>query len=335
MNPNSLHDADDPSGLLAANRALQAERDTYKAIADAVPFGSHVYDLIPSQELLLFAANRSADLILSFDHDALLRPISGNAFEDISHRNLGACLKRVAITGENLKDEFVSSVRGKELVLEIHASQLGLGRVGVFFRDVTELSNSYEEALEGWARAMDARDKETEGHSQRVTKMSLAIGRALGLAQSDLRNLRRGALVHDVGNIAIPDSVLLKPGKLTPEERSIIQTHAQIGFEMLKGIRVLQGALDVPHYHHERWDGTGYPERLKGDNIPLLARIFAIADVWDGMSSDRPYRRGFPPSFVFEEIQSQSGRHFDPAVVEAFERVVRLLDDDRYELINS
>ena len=175
---------------------------------------------------------------------------------------------------------------------------------------------------------MDLRDHETEGHSRRVTEMTLRLARAMGIGEADLVHVRRGALLHDIGKIGIPDAILLKPGRLTDEEFAIIRRHPEYAREMLAPIAFLRPALDIPYCHHEKWDGSGYPRGLKGDQIPSAARIFAAVDIWDALGSDRPYRKGLPREEVKEHIRSLAGTHLDPAVVEAF---LRCLEDDEAE----
>jgi PAS domain S-box-containing protein/putative nucleotidyltransferase with HDIG domain len=185
-------------------------------------------------------------------------------------------------------------------------------------RSNIELLQSYDTTLEGWSRALDLRDKETEGHSVRVTEITLRIARALGMVNSELIHIRRGALLHDIGKMGIPDRILLKPGPLTDEEREIMQEHPVYSYELLSPIAFLRPALDIPYYHHEKWDGTGYPRGLKGEQIPLSARIFALVDVYDALNSDRPYRPAWAEEEVKKYIQDQVGKHFDPKVVEEF-----------------
>jgi len=185
-------------------------------------------------------------------------------------------------------------------------------------RRMTEFNNSYDMMIQGWSRAMDMRDHETEGHTQRVAQMSMMLATKLGLDDELKTRLYRGALLHDIGKMGVPDAILLKPGKLTDEEFDIMKKHCQYAVEMLEPITFVKDCLDVPHYHHEKYDGTGYPCQLAGEHIPLLARIFAVADVWDALRSDRPYRKGWTETETRAYIAEQAGRHFDPAIVDAF-----------------
>jgi len=181
-----------------------------------------------------------------------------------------------------------------------------------------ELALAYDTTLEGWSRAMDLRDKETEGHTQRVTETTIELARALQMRETDLVQVRRGALLHDIGKMGVPDGILLKAGPLTDEEWIAMRKHPMLAYEMLAPIAYLKLALDIPYCHHEKWDGTGYPRGLQGEAIPFAARIFAVVDVWDALRSDRPYRAGWAEEKVLAQIQSLVGTHFDPRVVEAF-----------------
>ena len=181
-----------------------------------------------------------------------------------------------------------------------------------------ELEAAYELTLWGWAKAVELRDQETAGHTERVTALTLRLAEALGVPEEDLDDLRRGAILHDVGKIAIPDRILLKPGPLTEEEWRVMKLHPVYAYEWLSGIPFLKKALDVPYAHHERWDGSGYPRGLKGLEIPLSARIFAVADVYDALTSDRPYRKAWPKEKALAYIREEAGKQFDPEVVEAF-----------------
>ena len=190
-------------------------------------------------------------------------------------------------------------------------------------RSNRELVQAYDATIEGWSRALDLRDKETEGHTQRVTEMTLDLARVFGLPEEELLYIRWGALLHDIGKMAIPDNILLKPSELTQEEWQIMRQHPEFAYSMLSPITYLHRALDIPYYHHEKWDGTGYPRGLKGQGIPLVARLFAVVDVWDALRSDRPYRKAWTREKTLEHIRSLSGIAFDPKVVEYFLDLVK------------
>ncbi|MBS1251651.1 MAG: Cyclic di-GMP phosphodiesterase response regulator RpfG [Anaerolineales bacterium] len=185
-----------------------------------------------------------------------------------------------------------------------------------------ELTQAYDTTLEGWAHALELRDHETEGHSRRVTEMTVRLGRAMGVSQEELVHVRRGALLHDIGKMGVPDSILLKPGSPTDDEWDIIRQHPVHAYEMLRPIPYLRPALDIPYYHHERWDGAGYPQGLKGEAIPLPARIFAVVDVYDALTSDRPYRDAWSEEDAVEHIHEEAGQHFDPEVVGEFLEII-------------
>ncbi|HEY6873016.1 MAG TPA: HD domain-containing phosphohydrolase [Geobacteraceae bacterium] len=184
-----------------------------------------------------------------------------------------------------------------------------------------ELILAYDATIEGWSRALDLRDKKTEGHSLRVTEIALRLARALGMREEEIVQVRRGSLLHDIGKMGIPDRILHKPGPLTAEERAVMDRHPRYAYDMLYPIPFLRPALDIPYCHHEKWDGTGYPRNLKGEQIPLMARVFAVVDVWDALCSDRSYRAGMPEEEVRDHLRAEAGRHFDPEVVEAFLRL--------------
>lgn len=181
-----------------------------------------------------------------------------------------------------------------------------------------DLAEAYDQTLNGWARALELRDKETEGHSQRVIKMTMRLARAMGISEDQLVHVHRGALLHDIGKMAVPDNILLKPGPLNDSEWEIMRQHPVYAYNLLYPISFLRSALDIPYYHHEKWNGRGYPCGLRGTDIPLAARIFAVVDVWDALSFDRPYRAAWPRHKVLAYIREQAGQHFDPEVVELF-----------------
>lgn len=181
-----------------------------------------------------------------------------------------------------------------------------------------DLKSAYNATIEGWSRALDLRDKETEGHSLRVTELTLKLANIIGTEKDLLIDLKRGALLHDIGKMGVPDNILLKTGPLTDAEWHIMRQHPQHAYELLAPISYLEKALDIPYCHHEKWDGTGYPRKLKGEDIPISARIFAVVDVWDALTSDRPYRPAWSIEKALAYIRENSGSHFDPKVVEAF-----------------
>jgi putative nucleotidyltransferase with HDIG domain len=180
----------------------------------------------------------------------------------------------------------------------------------------SDLLRAYDTTIEGWSRALDLRDKETEGHSLRVTEMTVRLAGLAGLSDEELVHVRYGALLHDIGKMGVPNAVLLKPGKLTEEEWEIMKKHTTYAFELLSPITYLRRALDIPYRHHEKWDGSGYPRGLKGEQLPLVARLFAVVDVWDALSSDRPYRHAWSRENIEAYIREQSGKHFDPKAVD-------------------
>jgi HD-GYP domain-containing protein (c-di-GMP phosphodiesterase class II) len=178
-----------------------------------------------------------------------------------------------------------------------------------------ELREAYDATIEGWAHALEIRDKETEGHSRRVVKYTIDVAKVFGMTKEEMVHVWRGVLLHDIGKMGVPDNILHKPGPLDEEEWAVMRQHPVFAFEMLQSIDYLKPALTIPHYHHERWDGSGYPEGLKGEDIPLEARIFAVVDAYDALISDRPYRNAWPEEKVQKYLQEQAGKEFDPEVV--------------------
>ena len=181
-----------------------------------------------------------------------------------------------------------------------------------------QLRDAYERTIEGWVRALDLRDRETEGHTQRVTEITIKVASRLGFSEEELAHIKRGALLHDMGKIAIPDEILQKPGPLNEAEWERMRQHPMYAYEMLSPIEYLRPALDIPFYHHERWDGSGYPHGLVGEKIPLSARLFAIVDVWDALRSDRPYRKQLPYDQVVAYLREKSNTLFDPKLIDLF-----------------
>jgi cyclic di-GMP phosphodiesterase len=226
-------------------------------------------------------------------------------------------------------DDFISKPFDR---YELRARLMGITRLNRYQKLIqeraklreanTQLLSAYEATIEGWSHALDLRDRETEGHSRRVTQLTVRLAQALGISDNEIMHIRRGALLHDMGKIGIPDSILHKPDKLTDEEWKIMRKHPQLAYDMLYPIEYLRPALEIPLTHHEKWDGTGYPRGLKGEEIPIVARLFAVVDVWDALTSDRPYRPAWSQDEALAYIREQSGKHFDPQVVDLFFKVV-------------
>jgi putative two-component system response regulator len=227
-------------------------------------------------------------------------------------------------------DDFISKPFDR---FELRARLIGITRLNRYQKLLQErenlrtanrrLSDAYEATIEGWSHAMDLRDRETEGHSRRVTELSIKLAQAMGMSEEEILHMRHGALLHDMGKIGIPDSILHKTNDLTEQEWAIMRQHPRFAFEMLNSIEYLRDALEIPYFHHEKWDGSGYPQGLKGEQIPIAARIFAVADVWDALTSDRPYRPAWSQESALHYIREQSGKHFDPQVVELFFKVIQ------------
>ena len=185
------------------------------------------------------------------------------------------------------------------------------------------LAASCDATLEGWSRALELRDKETEGHTRRVADLTVRLAQMIGVDDDELVHVRRGALLHDIGKMGIPDAILLKPGPLDEREIEVMQQHPVHAYELLRPIKFLRPALDIPYCHHEKWDGSGYPQGLEEDDIPIAARIFALVDVWDALLSDRPYRKAWATAKILEYIEKQAGTHFDPELIEPFIKAIK------------
>jgi len=206
---------------------------------------------------------------------------------------------------EAIAGQAAIAIENGKLITELHSANL-------------DIITAYDATIEGWARALDLRDRETEGHSRRVTELTVRIAHAMGMSEVEQGHIRRGALLHDIGKMGIPDNILLKPGKLNDEEWEIMRKHPVFAYELLSPIEYLRPALDIPYCHHEKMDGTGYPRGLKGEQIPLSARIFAVVDIFDALSSDRPYRPAWSREKVLAHLLSLAGSHLDTKVVELF-----------------
>lgn len=259
---------------------------------------------------------------------------NGQTSEEMAHENLGATLR----TGESQylewrhfhKDKTVFDVEVSLNLLELDNEKF----VQAIVRDITErklaeqrLAEAYDTTLEGWAKALELRDKETEDHSRRVTELTVALARAMGIKGDDLTHIRRGAILHDIGKMGIPDEILRKRESLTISERKVVEQHPVYSYELLSRIPYLEKALDIPYCHHERWDGNGYPRGLKGEEIPLAARIFTVIDVWDAVQSDRPYNRAWSSEKAIQYLKDEAGKYFDPNLVEIFLELVEARQD--------
>jgi len=227
-------------------------------------------------------------------------------------------------------DDFISKPFDR---FELRARLLGITRLNRYQKLLQEraklreanaqLLNAYEATIDGLSHALDLRDRETEGHSRRVTEVTIKLAQALDISDEEITHIRRGSLMHDIGKIGIPDAILHKPEPLADEEWSMMRKHPQFAYDMLASIEYLRPALVIPYNHHEKWDGTGYPRGLTGEEIPMSARLFAVADVWDALTSDRPYRPAWSQEQALAYIREQSGKHFDPKVVELFFKVIQ------------
>jgi len=310
----------------AATRALQENQTRLQFVVDQAP-------------VVLWALDNEGVFTLSEGHglEALgLQPgeVVGRSVFDVYNGNAGVLSDaRKALAGHRAR----SAVRVGDLVFEsrqrplVDSSGRVVGVLGIAV-DVTAreramtdleatnraLTNAYDSTLEGWVRALDLRDRETEGHTRRVTKLTVELARRVGVPEDELVHVRRGALLHDIGKIGIPDAVLKKPGPLDEDEWKLMRQHPVWAHEMISAVDFLQPALDIPYCHHERWDGEGYPRGLAGESIPLSARVFAVIDVWDALRSDRPYSEAWDEDRVLAHLREQAGGQFDPAVVEEF-----------------
>lgn len=270
--------------------------------------------IISDYSLPLFNGRHALDLTLAHNPSLPLIILTGSINEETAVECMKAGAADYVIKEHIARLPF--AVKGALERKQIQQARLTAER---FLQQAhLELTMAYDATIEGWAHALDLRDKVTEGHSRRVMEMTLHMARELGLKQEDLHHVRRGALLHDIGKMGISDAILLKPSKLTAEEWEIMRLHPQLAYEMISPIDYLCPALDIPYCHHEKWDGSGYPRGLKGSEIPIAARIFAVVDVYDALTSDRPYRSAWDKKKALAYIREQSGRHFDPHAVDLF-----------------
>jgi HD-GYP domain-containing protein (c-di-GMP phosphodiesterase class II) len=218
-----------------------------------------------------------------------------------------------------------------------HFTAVSLLMIGIVSSRVTDILNqvlnqmseAYDKTIEGWSKALEMRNQETEGHSTRVVDLTLKLAQYMKVDSRKISSIRRGVLLHDIGKIAVPDSILCKTGPLTSSEFTVMHKHPEYAYNMLKDISYLAEALQIPYCHHEKWDGTGYPRGLKGTEIPLEARIFSVVDVWDAMRSDRSYRKAIPENQVIEYLRCEKGRSFDPIVINAFFKMMKFKSPEK------
>lgn len=303
-----------------AEATMRRHEQRMRELIMVAPFGAQLYELRADDRLVFTSANEAASSIKGENNPSLAGKAIEEIFPSLNEPEILHAFRRVASLGERYHLEQISVQRkdSSQGIYNIHAVQIAPGQAAVFFHDITELSRAYDMTLEGWSRALDLRDNETEGHTQRVTAITVQLARAMGLKESEITHIRRGALLHDIGKMAVPDRILFNTAALSEEDWVIMRKHPQFAYEMLSPIPFLHPALDIPYYHHEKWDGTGYPHGLRGEEIPLAARIFAIVDVYDALRFGRRYRQSWPEQKVREYLREQSGTHFDPRVVDAF-----------------
>ena len=298
-------------------------------LISAMPYCQRVVQ--QNEPVILHSSNaevsneESAALLLDFAQTLCLIPLRVHDFALHSSRILG-----LLMVGESRKDEREPFTAEKMRLTRSIGDQaaIAINNTRLFYdleSSNINLSRAYDATIAGWSAAMDLRDKETEGHTLRVTEMTLRLAKRMEVSEQELIQVRRGALLHDIGKMGIPDRILLKPDKLTDEEWEAMRLHPTYAYQLLKPITYLSPALDIPYCHHEKWDGTGYPRGLKGLDIPLTARIFTVVDVYDALTSDRPYREGWSREKTLEHIRELSGSHFDPQVVGAF---LKMVDED-------
>lgn len=315
-------------------RRLLDERAKFEKLVELSPDGILLLDA----DGRILIANPAVNRMLKAPYDNFLLGKTVQSISPQQHRDqVDAFLTKILTDSNSLHRCELYFLRTDDTLLPVeisggYISWQGQPSVQILIRDIRErkeaeaeirriheeLTIACDTSLEGWSRALELRDQETEGHSQRVVEMTLTLAKALGVPDDELVHIRRGALLHDIGKMGIPDSILLKAGPLTEEEWAIMRKHPVYAFEMLYPIAYLRPALDIPHYHHERWDGTGYPCGLKGEEIPLAARIFAVVDVWDALCSDRPYSKKWSLEEAQDYIRSLAGTQLDPKIVEVF-----------------
>jgi PAS domain S-box-containing protein len=312
-----------------AEQALRTSEEKYRSLVENLPVG--VYRTTPGAKGEFLAANPAFLRLFGFNSvEELARVSPADLNDDPAYRKVfsDTLISQGTVNGLEMKLKKKDGTPLWGLVRARVVSDEMMKEVAYFdcsIEDVTErrerertMALAYEATLEGWARALELRDRETEGHAKRVTETTVLLARTMGFSEEALVHIRRGALLHDIGKLGIPDSILFKQDLLAVDEIEIMRRHPVLAYEMLQPIQFLGPALTIPYCHHEKWDGSGYPRGLKGEEIPLEARIFAIVDVWDSLSYDRPYRKAWSKEKIHDYLLSESGLYFDPKVVEEF-----------------
>ncbi len=298
---------------LALNHRAPARWAAYYVLSALVLLVSLIIPLVPLDlaYLLYLIPVVLASFVLAPPNTfffAVLAVVSSSMMILMEHGSLRNLVLPVPVLSAAALTAYLLAMRWEALIAEMLQKNL-------------ELTQAYDRALEGWSRAIELADRETPGHTRRVTELALAIGRQMGLNDEELANLRRGAMLHDIGKMYIPEQILSKSGALDEQEMAAMKRHPVYAYEMLADIPFLHPAIEVALYHHEAWDGSGYPGGLEGEYIPRLARIFAVADVWDSLSTDRRYRLGWAKAQIKTYLLAEAGRHFDPLVIEALTQI--------------
>lgn len=257
-------------------------------------------------------AEQSWDIIIS---DYNLPSFSGiQAFEILQSFGLKH-MPFILLSGVITQEEIG---KAKRMGIREYLSKDDISAIKVIIKRELELAADYEAQIKFFSDVLDLRDADTQGHSERVASLTVDLARLMGVKETEIPHIRRGALLHDIGKIKVPDAILVKAERLTAAEYEIMKQHPVTGYEILSRQEFLERSVDIPHYHHEKWDGTGYPRGLKGREIPLHARIFSVVDVFDALSHDRPYREAWDKARVLRHIHNQRGSDFDPRVVDVF-----------------
>lgn len=308
----------------------KAEAKT-RAILDAMP--DMMFQIAPTDELVDFRARNESDLIMP--PEKFLGVSFREVLPEAVFQQLEAVMRKTWRFGQALSFEYqLTTQDGKRKDFEARVSQTAMGDFLVIARNITErkqseldlkqaylaLEQAYNATIEGWSKALELRDRETNGHTLRVAETTMQLARFVGIPERDLVHVYRGALLHDIGKMAVPDRILFKPGPLTKEEWELMRKHPQYAYNMLEPIEYLRGSLNIPLCHHEKWDGSGYPQGLRGEQIPIEARVFSVVDVWDALISERPYHAAWSMENTLDYFRSQSGKHFDPSIVKALFR---------------